>query len=80
MGTLNGGTGEARVLVVDDEDSITQLLSTALRYEGFDVETSSTGRGGLSAGRCTVLRRGSGVFGFRTDACADRPNRTPWSP
>ncbi len=49
MGTLNGGTGEARVLVVDDEDSITQLLSTALRYEGFDVETSSTGRGGLSA-------------------------------
>jgi len=49
MGTENGTTGEARVLVVDDEDSITQLLSTALRYEGFDVETSATGRGGLTA-------------------------------
>lgn len=49
MGTENGTTGEARVLVVDDEDSITQLLSTALRYEGFEVETSATGRGGLSA-------------------------------
>jgi two-component system OmpR family response regulator len=49
MGIDNGTTGEARVLVVDDEDSITQLLSTALRYEGFEVETSATGRGGLSA-------------------------------
>jgi two-component system OmpR family response regulator len=49
MGTEHGTTGEARVLVVDDEDSITQLLSTALRYEGFEVETSATGRGGLSA-------------------------------
>ena len=26
----------ARVLVVDDEESITQLVSTVLRYEGFD--------------------------------------------
>ena len=27
----------ARVLVVDDEESITQLVSTVLRYEGFEV-------------------------------------------
>ncbi len=40
---------EGRILVVDDEDSITQLLSTALRYEGFDVETSASGRGALTA-------------------------------
>ena len=34
----------ARVLVVDDEDSITQLVSTVLRYEGFEVETAADGR------------------------------------
>jgi two-component system OmpR family response regulator len=33
-----------RVLVVDDEDSITQLVSTVLRYEGFEVETAHDGR------------------------------------
>lgn len=32
-----------RALVVDDEDSILQLLAMALRYEGWDVDTASTG-------------------------------------
>lgn len=32
-----------RALVVDDEDSILQLLAMALRYEGWEVETASTG-------------------------------------
>lgn len=45
MGT---GTTEGRVLVVDDEESITQLLCTALRYEGFEVDFSDTGRGALA--------------------------------
>jgi two-component system OmpR family response regulator len=36
-----------RVLVVDDEESITELVSMALRYEGFAVETASTGYGAL---------------------------------
>jgi two-component system OmpR family response regulator len=35
---------EPRVLVVDDESNITDLVSMALRYEGFEVETASTGR------------------------------------
>ncbi len=39
---------EGRVLVVDDEESITQLLCTALRYEGFEVDSSDSGRGALS--------------------------------
>ena len=38
----------ARILVVDDEESITQLLSTALRYEGFEVQTAASGRDALS--------------------------------
>jgi len=32
-----------RILVVDDESSITDLLSTALRYMGYDVTTAHTG-------------------------------------
>ncbi len=32
-----------RILVVDDEPYITDLLGAALRFEGFDVETASTG-------------------------------------
>jgi two-component system OmpR family response regulator len=39
----------ARVLVVDDEPSIVDAVSTALRYEGFDVATESTGRAALSS-------------------------------
>jgi two-component system OmpR family response regulator len=38
-----------RVLVVDDEASIVDAVSTALRYEGFDVSTESTGRAALSS-------------------------------
>ncbi|HZD64959.1 MAG TPA: response regulator transcription factor [Acidimicrobiales bacterium] len=36
-----------RVLVVDDEPIITELVTTALRYEGFEVETAATGREAL---------------------------------
>jgi two-component system OmpR family response regulator len=38
-----------RVLVVDDEESITELVSTALRYEGFEVEARADGRTALDA-------------------------------
>jgi len=40
---------EQRVLVVDDEHSIVDAVSTALRYEGFDVATAESGRSALSA-------------------------------
>ncbi len=38
-----------RILVVDDEENITDLLATALRYEKFEVEVSHTGRQALRA-------------------------------
>jgi two-component system, OmpR family, response regulator len=38
-----------RVLVVDDERSITDLVAMALRYEGFAVRTADTGRSALAA-------------------------------
>jgi two-component system OmpR family response regulator len=38
---------EARVLVVDDEDSITDLVATALRYVGFEVAVAANGRQAL---------------------------------
>ena len=42
---------KTRILVVDDEPNITDLVSTALRYEGFDVEVASDGRSALTAGQ-----------------------------
>ncbi len=42
-------TPTARILVVDDEASITDLVATVLRYEGFEVRTADTGRGALRA-------------------------------
>ena len=47
MGLVNGETG-AKVLVVDDEANITDLVGTALRYVGFDVTVASSGRGALA--------------------------------
>src|SRR5438132_13412744 len=38
-----------QVLVVDDEPSIVDAVSTALRYEGFDVREATTGRAALSS-------------------------------
>ena len=40
-----------RVLVVDDESTLTDLLSMALRYEGWEVRTASDGRQALSLAR-----------------------------
>jgi two-component system OmpR family response regulator len=40
---------QPRVLVVDDEPNITDLVATALRYEGFDVQVAATGRAALQA-------------------------------
>jgi two-component system OmpR family response regulator len=40
---------EARVLVVDDERTIAELLTTALRFVGFEVRTAATGREALAA-------------------------------
>jgi two-component system, OmpR family, response regulator len=36
-----------RVLVVDDEPNIADLVATALRYEGFEVQTAANGRAAL---------------------------------
>jgi two-component system OmpR family response regulator len=39
---------KARILVVDDEPNITELVSMALRYEGFDVDVAADGRTALA--------------------------------
>jgi two-component system OmpR family response regulator len=38
-----------RILVVDDEPSIVEVLSMALRFQGFEVATAGTGEQALSA-------------------------------
>ncbi|HUG13641.1 MAG TPA: response regulator transcription factor [Thermomicrobiales bacterium] len=39
---------DARILVVDDESAITELISTALRFVGFTVQTAASGREAIS--------------------------------
>jgi two-component system OmpR family response regulator len=38
-----------RVLVVDDEPNLVEVVSMALRFQGFEVETATTGREALAA-------------------------------
>jgi two-component system OmpR family response regulator len=40
-----------RVLTVDDETSLTELLSMALRYEGWEVSTAASGLNAVKAAR-----------------------------
>jgi two-component system, OmpR family, response regulator len=42
-------TAPARLLVVDDEATILELLSGSLRLAGFDVVTATTGAGAVRA-------------------------------
>ena len=47
---MTGDSGNGRrILVVDDEPSIVDAVSTALRYEGYEVTEASTGREALEA-------------------------------
>jgi two-component system OmpR family response regulator len=43
----NGREPEARLLVVDDEPNILELLAASLRFAGFQVETAPDGRAAL---------------------------------
>jgi two-component system, OmpR family, response regulator len=40
-----------RVLVVDDEPSLAELLASVLRYEGWQIRTAATGGGAVRAAR-----------------------------
>src|SRR5438874_13481152 len=42
-GDMTRATPEARLLVVDDEPNIVDLLATSLRFAGFEVATASNG-------------------------------------
>jgi two-component system OmpR family response regulator len=46
---VEGAGGDTRILVVDDEENITDLLATALRYERFEVSVAHTGREAMRA-------------------------------
>lgn len=46
-----GEGGEARLLVVDDEPNIVELLSMSLRFAGFQVATATTGSAAVALAR-----------------------------
>ena len=47
MAALPENVPEARVLVVDDETNIVELLSVSLKFQGFEVHTASNGPAAL---------------------------------
>ncbi|MCB4207838.1 response regulator transcription factor [Arthrobacter sp. UM1] len=46
---MNTQAAEAKLLVVDDEPNIRELLTTSLRFAGFDVVSAANGRDALAA-------------------------------
>jgi len=48
MNADNSDTKTQRILVVDDESSISELIATSLRFVGFDVRTAATGSEALA--------------------------------
>src|SRR6476619_2526839 len=51
MAALPDNLPEARVLVVDDETNIVELLSVSLKFQGFEVHTASNGPAALDKAR-----------------------------
>jgi two-component system, OmpR family, response regulator len=49
MSPTSAATGEAYLLVVDDEPNIRELLSASLRFSGFRVASAATGEEALSS-------------------------------
>ncbi|HET6214074.1 MAG TPA: response regulator transcription factor [Micromonosporaceae bacterium] len=48
---MDSGRVEARLLVVEDDPNILELLSASLRFAGFDVSTAVSGSDAVSAAR-----------------------------
>ena len=46
---MKKNSAEAKLLVVDDEPNIRELLSTSLRFAGFEVVSAGNGREALAA-------------------------------
>ena len=55
LGVVNKSGPEAKLLVVDDEPNIRELLSTSLRFAGFEVVAAANGREALAAAERTTL-------------------------
>ena len=62
-------TGFARLLVVDDEATILELLSGSLRLAGFEVVTAASGAEAVRAAASDILGRGcSGLLVAKHEA------------
>lgn len=51
IGFMDQNQSEAKLLVVDDEPNIRDLLASSLRFAGFDVEIAADGATGLRAAK-----------------------------
>src|ERR1700694_3215162 len=78
----HGHMGElTRVLVVDDERSITDLVAMALKYEGFSVQTAATSRDArraVMAFRPALIVLDIGLSGATTTSPSPSASRSGW--
>ena len=83
MAALPENMPEARVLVVDDETNIVELLSVSLKFQGFEVHTASNGPAALDKARevrpdaviLDVMMPGMDGFGRAAPAARRRHRR-----
>src|ERR1700693_45282 len=76
---LHDSLPEAKILVVDDETNIVELLSVSLKFQGFEVHTASSGPAALDrarevrpdAGSLDVMMPGMDGFGVLRRLRAD---------
>ena len=61
---------QPRVLVVDDEEHITELVAMGLGYNGFDVERVATGRDALAAVGLTGVMAAAASSGAASQTAA----------
>jgi signal transduction histidine kinase len=64
----------ARILVVDDEPNITDLIATALRFQGFEVKTAGSGREAIAN---TEARLRQVAANLVSNALQHAPESTP---
>ena len=67
-----------RILAVDDESSLTELLSMAMRYEGWQVSTAASGGPAVKVARET--RPDAIVLDMMASGLVSRATLTAWPP
>jgi CheY-like chemotaxis protein len=77
IASVTNGTPEARLLVVEDEPNIRELLATSLRFAGFEVHVAADGATALKqASESPASSAKPGEFCRLCSSLRETPSRT----